>query len=361
MSINNEDKNQKEIPFYDRPFEEVEDGFIDDRGFYTTPNGSFWDEDNNYFNHLGFDCHGGFYDKYGIYHPGPNYDEINGLYQDQKEFISPSGMLNTKKIIDLSIKKLKEQDKNDTKILKKYENLEEESENSEDEDKSNITYDEEDFKEAYKNVIDQQIELSEILNPQVYTGITERDFHLFLYKPQKQPEYVHVEANEIPICGCRMHNKDIDLEIGEICPHVLFVLNDILQLDTRKEKLIYSENELEKAFEKAEKKYKNMVRETYGIVKRKNFNFPNPKFYKYEYDIKNENDENAVNEWRIKERLYARGIVADEFMFPGLSYSLVEDTYNKYFFSEKEANPTQKAFEKKDLTGRQLELDKIYS
>lgn len=28
-----------EIPFFERPFEEVEDGYIDDRGFYTTLNG----------------------------------------------------------------------------------------------------------------------------------------------------------------------------------------------------------------------------------------------------------------------------------------------------------------------------------
>jgi hypothetical protein len=103
------------------------------------------------------------------------------------------------------------------------------------------------------------------------------------------------------------------------------------------------------------------MRETFGIVKRKNFNFPKPKKYKYEFDKRLENDENAVDEWRIKERLYERGIVADEFMFPGLTYSLVEDTYNNYFLSSKESKPTKKIFEKKVLTGRQLELDKIYS
>ena len=59
--------------FIDRPFEEVEDGYIDDRGFYTSPNGSFWDDDQNYFNRLGFDRHGVSYDKYGIYLPGPDW------------------------------------------------------------------------------------------------------------------------------------------------------------------------------------------------------------------------------------------------------------------------------------------------
>ena len=47
-----------EKPFCDRPFEEVEDGYIDDRGFYTTPNGSFWDDEHTYFNHLNFNRHG---------------------------------------------------------------------------------------------------------------------------------------------------------------------------------------------------------------------------------------------------------------------------------------------------------------
>ena len=55
-NIENEEDNK---PFCDRPFEEVEDGYIDDRGFYTSPNGSFWDDDHTYFNHLGFDRHGG--------------------------------------------------------------------------------------------------------------------------------------------------------------------------------------------------------------------------------------------------------------------------------------------------------------
>jgi hypothetical protein len=53
-----------------------------------------------------------------------------------------------------------------------------------------------------------------------------------------------------------MHNKDIDLKSGEICSHVLFVLNDIFTLDTDREKLIYSENELENAFVKAKKNIK---------------------------------------------------------------------------------------------------------
>ena len=357
----NNDNNQDDKSFCERSFHEVEDGYIDDRGFYTTPNGSFWDDDLTYFNHLGFDSHGGFYDKYGVYHPGPNYDEKTGLYIDQKDYIIPQDKDNAKKNIELSISKLKEQEKKDENIIKKYEQPVEESEDSDDEninDLSNITFDENEIKEAYENVLEQQIELGEILNPQVYTGITERDFHLYIFTPKKQPEYVHIEEDELPKCTCKMHNKNIDPKIGEKCSHILFVLNDVLHLDTEKDPLLFSKKELTKAFEEAEKKYNNIIRETYGITKRQNFEFPNPKMYKYDCD--DNNDENQRNEWRIKEKLYSRGIVVDEFIFPGIDCSLIEKTYNDYFFSKKDAMPTKKAYEEPNFIGKQLLLDKIF-
>ena len=151
-----EDPEILENAFCDRPYEEVEDGYIDDRGFYTTPNGSFWDDEHTYFNHLGFERHGGTYDKYGIYQPGAGYDEKTGLYNDQKEFITGNDKANVDKIIELSISKLKEQECNDEKTIRKYEKLEEESEDSDDEDKSNLTYDEEEIKEAYNFVMENE-------------------------------------------------------------------------------------------------------------------------------------------------------------------------------------------------------------
>ena len=151
----NEDSDITGKPFCDRPFEEVEDGYIDDRGFYTTPNGSFWDDDHTYFNHFGFDRFGGSYDKYGIYHPGNGYDENTGLYKEQKEFITGDSK-EAEKNIGMSISKLKDQEKNDEITIKKYEKLEEESEDSDDEDKSNITFDENDIKEAYYWVMENE-------------------------------------------------------------------------------------------------------------------------------------------------------------------------------------------------------------
>ena len=162
-----EENVQNEKPFCDRPYEEVDDGFIDDRGFYTTPNGSFWDDDHTYFNNLGFDIHGGSYDNYGVYQPGPDYDEKTGLYKDQKELLSTDEIVDTKKILELSISKLKEQEKKDEKIIKKYAQPMEDSEESDDDDKSNVTYDENDIKEAYENVMENENRSENIMEEKV--------------------------------------------------------------------------------------------------------------------------------------------------------------------------------------------------
>ena len=156
-----EENDQNEKPFCDRPYEEVEDGYIDDRGFYTTPNGSFWDEDHTYFNHLGFDKHGGSYDKYGVYQPGPDYDEKTGLYKDQKDLITPQEIADTTKMLELTISKLKEQGKKDEKTIKEYGQPVEDSEESDDEE--NNTYDENEIKEAYENVMQNENESQNII------------------------------------------------------------------------------------------------------------------------------------------------------------------------------------------------------
>ena len=156
-----EENDQNEKPFCDRPYEEVEDGYIDDRGFYTTPNGSFWDEDHTYFNHLGFDKHGGSYDKYGVYQPGPDYDEKTGLYKDQKDLITPQEIADTTKMLELTISKLKEQGKKDEKTIKEYEQPVEDSEESDYEE--NNTYDENQMKEAYENVMQNEKESQKVM------------------------------------------------------------------------------------------------------------------------------------------------------------------------------------------------------
>ena len=40
-----------------------------------------------------------------------------------------------------------------------------------------------------------EIVLGEILNPEKYTGIVERDFHLYDKNKDNNPNYVHIEPN----------------------------------------------------------------------------------------------------------------------------------------------------------------------
>ena len=54
-------------------------------GFFRTPNGSFWDQDDEYFNKEGFDINGGYYIKEIEYIPGPNWLDDLGCYEKDKE------------------------------------------------------------------------------------------------------------------------------------------------------------------------------------------------------------------------------------------------------------------------------------
>ena len=176
MNMDTSELKPEERLFCERSFEEVEDGYIDDRGFYTTPNGSFWDDEHNYFNHLGYDKYGGSYDKYGVYQPGAGYDENTGLYKEQQELINDvemKGNENEKYVIDC-INKLKSQQGKDEKTVKRYDNLEEESEDDDDDDKSNITVDEKDIKEAYDCIMENENHNENINNNQNNNNISQQ-------------------------------------------------------------------------------------------------------------------------------------------------------------------------------------------
>ena len=154
-----EEEYNQDKPFCDREYEEVEDGYIDDRGFYTSPNGSFWDDDHTYFNHLGFDKHGGSYDKFGVYHPGPGYEEKTGLYKDQKEYLTTIPEQNdNEKEFAKTLKQLEEQENEDERIVQKYEKPEEDSEDSDEEDKSI------DLKEVYEDFIANEKEYQKMMS-----------------------------------------------------------------------------------------------------------------------------------------------------------------------------------------------------
>jgi len=61
------------------------EGKFDNDGFFRTPNGSFWDMDGEYFNHYGYDIHGGKYLDGLDYIPGPNWIEELGCYPEDEE------------------------------------------------------------------------------------------------------------------------------------------------------------------------------------------------------------------------------------------------------------------------------------
>ena len=60
-------------------------GKLDELGFYYTPNGSFYDYDNEYFNRNGFDIHGGFYTDNKEYIYGPSWLDEFACYEDEVE------------------------------------------------------------------------------------------------------------------------------------------------------------------------------------------------------------------------------------------------------------------------------------
>ena len=159
--IGNSQASEAQRPFYDRPYEEEEDGYIDDRGFYTSPNGSFWDDDHNYFNHFGLDKHGGTYDKFGIYQPGPNYNPETGMYNDEEMNFDNNDKeknFEEKTIEGKKIEELSSVQKKDEKTVKRFADLVE-SENESDDDenegnKSDLSFDINDLEEAYGYVMD---------------------------------------------------------------------------------------------------------------------------------------------------------------------------------------------------------------
>ena len=160
--IENSQASEAQRPFYDRPYEEEEDGYIDERGFYTSPNGSFWDDDHNYFNHFGLDKHGGTYDKYGIYQPGPNFNPETGMYNDEDEQMkydkNDKDNNFEEKIEKQKIEKMGLVQGKDEKTVKRFAELVESDNESDDDEnegnKSNLSFDIKDFEEAYEFAIE---------------------------------------------------------------------------------------------------------------------------------------------------------------------------------------------------------------
>ena len=86
MESKNDNKELKDkIPKERRKRTKETEGKFDDDGFFTTPNGSFWDMDGEYFNRYGYDIHGGKYIDKLDYIPGPTWIEELGCYPEDKD------------------------------------------------------------------------------------------------------------------------------------------------------------------------------------------------------------------------------------------------------------------------------------
>lgn len=118
--------------FKEREFEEVEGGYYDGNGCYVTPDGSFWDENGIYFDHMGLDRHGGCYDEFGLYNPGQGWNEELGCYNDEIQDFQNSQMISSminenfkeKLIEDFEIYKQYFDELDETNVVKDSHNIE---------------------------------------------------------------------------------------------------------------------------------------------------------------------------------------------------------------------------------------------
>ncbi len=68
--------------FAERSFHEDLAGYYDENYFFHTPEGSFFNEEHEYFNRFGFDRYGGQYNRLGLYIPGEGWNEDFQCYQE---------------------------------------------------------------------------------------------------------------------------------------------------------------------------------------------------------------------------------------------------------------------------------------
>ena len=142
MESKNDAKESKDkIPKERRKRTKETEGKFDDDGFFTTPNGSFWDMDGEYFNRYGYDIHGGKYIDKLDYIPGPTWIEELGCYPEDKDKYLKEEDLNEDdedmKDIDMDNIEGDEDLINDMKMLKVNEDIKEEKKSKKENDKKN--------------------------------------------------------------------------------------------------------------------------------------------------------------------------------------------------------------------------------
>ena len=144
MESKNDDIDLKDkIPKERRKRTKETEGKFDDDGFFTTPNGSFWDMDGEYFNRYGYDIHGGKYIDKLDYIPGPTWIEELGCYPDEKDKYLKEEDLNDDmediKDMDMDMEKFEGDSDliNNMKELNVNDDIKEENKNKKDKSKKN--------------------------------------------------------------------------------------------------------------------------------------------------------------------------------------------------------------------------------
>lgn len=86
-NISNPNNNQSLIPEIEKTQDDYDESeiTINARGYVGTLDGSFWDDEDRYFNRFGFDIYGGRIDEYGNYIPGNQFNSEYGVYNQELE------------------------------------------------------------------------------------------------------------------------------------------------------------------------------------------------------------------------------------------------------------------------------------
>ena len=144
MESKNDDIDlEDKIPKERRKRTKETEGKFDDDGFFTTPNGSFWDMDGEYFNRYGYDIHGGKYIDKLDYIPGPTWIEELGCYPEEKDKYLKEEDLNDDmediKDMDMAMEKFEGDSDliNNMKELNVNDDIKEENKNKKDKNKKN--------------------------------------------------------------------------------------------------------------------------------------------------------------------------------------------------------------------------------
>ena len=144
MESKNDDIDlEDKIPKERRKRTKETEGQFDDDGFFTTPNGSFWDMDGEYFNRYGYDIHGGKYIDKLDYIPGPTWIEELGCYPEEKDKYLKEEDLNDDmediKDMDMDMEKFEGDSDliNNMKELNVNDDIKEENKNKKDKNKKN--------------------------------------------------------------------------------------------------------------------------------------------------------------------------------------------------------------------------------